>query len=89
MDKISGTHFFYSSGRINQNVEPLPNSLFTPILPPNCSMMLLLMESPSPVPCTKEFSLMKRSKTLLQASGAMPMPVSATYTRKCFSSGLS
>ena len=32
---------------------------------------------------------MKRSNILRQASGAIPMPVSVTYTRKCLSSGLS
>ena len=55
----------YFIGRVNQKQEPFSGSLSTPISPPSCSTILRQMESPSPVPCTKEFSLTKRSKNLV------------------------
>ena len=49
-------------GRLNQKREPFPGSDSTPIFPPICSTILWQMESPRPVPCTKEFNFTKRSK---------------------------
>ena len=40
----------------------MPNSEVTPISPPIFSIIIRQMESPKPVPCTKLFSLTKRSK---------------------------
>lgn len=64
----------YFIGRVNQKQEPFSGSLSTPISPPSCSTILRQMESPSPVPCTKEFSLTKRSKISFCISGSIPMP---------------
>ena len=52
---------YQATGNVNQKQAPLPDSLSTPIVPPSCSTMLLLIDNPNPVPCTKEFSLTKRS----------------------------
>ena len=71
---------FVASGSVNQNVEPFPKVEQTPILPPSFSMMLLLMDSPRPVPCLWAFSLTKRSNMFLHASSLIPMPVSVTDT---------
>ena len=40
----------FSSFVVNQNVEPSPGSLLTPISPPIISTSCLLMARPSPVP---------------------------------------
>ena len=42
---------FYSSGSVNQKVEPEPFTESTPIAPFKLSMMVLLIVSPKPVPC--------------------------------------
>ena len=77
---------FVASGSVNQNVEPFPKVEQTPILPPSFSMMLLLMDSPRPVPCLWAFSLTKRSNMFLHASSLIPMPVSVTDTYIFFQS---
>ena len=47
-------------GISNQNVEPLPSSLSTPISPFIFDTISLLICKPSPVPCAKELSFTKR-----------------------------
>ncbi len=54
-------------GSLNQNREPLPSSESTPIRPPSCSMILWQIESPNPVPGTKELSLTKTFKDMATA----------------------
>lgn len=73
---------FYSSGSVNQKVEPEPFTESTPIAPFKLSMMVLLIVSPKPVPCLNSFILMKRSNIRLRSSSEMPIPVSCTFTRK-------
>ena len=73
---------FYSSGSVNQKVEPEPFTESTPIVPFKLSMMVLLIVSPRPVPCLNSFILMKRSNMRLRSSSEIPIPVSCTLTRK-------
>ena len=72
---------FYSSGSVNQKVEPEPFTESTPIVPFKLSMMVLLIVSPRPVPCLNSFILMKRSNMRLRSSSEIPIPVSCTLTR--------
>jgi hypothetical protein len=37
-------------GSVNKNMDPLPNSLSTQILPPSVPTMLFAMDNPNPVP---------------------------------------
>src|SRR5699024_6704531 len=76
------TPSFYSSGSVNQKVEPEPFTESTPIVPFKLSMMVLLIVSPRPVPCLNSFILMKRSNMRLRSSSEIPIPVSCTLTRK-------
>ena len=72
------TPSFYSSGSVNQKVEPEPFTESTPIVPFKLSMMVLLIVSPSPVPCLNSFILMKRSNMRLRSSSEIPIPVSCS-----------
>lgn len=46
-----------------------------------CSTIDLLIDNPSPVPCTKLLSLTNRSKIFLWCSWSIPVPVSSTQNR--------
>ena len=82
---------------VNQNVEPLPSSLSTPIWPPIISTSRLQMARPSPVPpylrVVDASTCMKAWNSELTRSGGMPMPVSVTLNsmtaRPCSSDSLS
>jgi len=70
---------------MNQNVDPTPTSLSTPILPPMSSTSRLEIESPSPVPpkrlVVEESAWVNAAKSPSTLSGGMPMPVSRTVNR--------
>ena len=88
-NKIGG----FAKSTVNQNVDPSPGLLSTPIWPPMSSTNCLEIASPSPVPpylrvmepsaCTKGW------KSPRTASSPMPMPVSDTCTQICASRGVS
>ena len=67
---------FYLQGKVNQNFDPLPGFESTPISPRRALTIVLQIDNPSPVPCLKEFTLVKRSKIASICTGEMPMPVS-------------
>ena len=75
------------SGTVNQNREPAPGVLSTPISPPIKCTNRREMANPSPVPPKRRLvelsAWVKESKILAWTSGAMPMPVSSTakYSR--------
>lgn len=64
------------SSRSTRNNDPFPTSLSTSMVPPMRSTRLLVMDMPSPVPCTLlvvEFSArVNESKMVLRNSGVMP-----------------
>ena len=69
-------------GNVNQNLEPWPRVLSTPILPPCTSTSCLAIVNPRPVPPPvreRDFSpRQNRSKMWDKSSDGMPAPVSAT-----------
>ena len=73
------------SGRVNQNLEPLPTVLSAPIWPPMASTRPLAMERPRPVPpCRRvvEASAWTNGLNSCSSTGAgMPMPLSRTAKR--------
>ena len=75
----------FASRAVNQNVLPRPSSLSTPMAPPIISASCLEIASPSPVPPyfrVVELSACENdSNSRARASGAMPIPVSATSKR--------
>ena len=74
---------------VNQNVEPWPGRISTPISPPIISASVLHIASPSPVPPNLrvvDFSAcVKDWKRRAWASGEMPIPVSDTSRRTVIS----
>jgi hypothetical protein len=46
----SANYLRLSQGKLNQNTEPLPNWLTTPIVPPWASTITFAMARPMPVP---------------------------------------
>ena len=69
----------------NENSAPVPRALFKWMVSPICSMILLLIGSPNPVPWLLEDDVPSCSnawKIRSCASGAMPMPLSFTMKRK-------
>ena len=75
----------FSSSAVNQNVEPLPSSLSTPISPPiNCTSFED-MASPRPVPPNWRVEVPSAcsndSKIVLSAVSGIPTPVSITSKR--------
>ena len=73
VSKPRGTH-----GRVKMNVLPTPGWLSTRIRPPARSRIRRQMASPSPVPETVFWSLLKRPKMYSEYCGSNPMPLSAT-----------
>jgi hypothetical protein len=73
------------SGRLNQNVEPSPTRLVTPICPPINSTRRLQIARPRPVPPKRRVvdasACTKRSNKRSIASGEMPTPVSSIAKR--------
>ncbi len=75
-----------AAGRtVNQNVDPRPASLSTPIVPPISPASCRLMASPSPVPPYLRVVLastwLNDWNSRSSRSGGMPMPVSVTAKR--------
>jgi len=79
-------------GTVNQNVEPRPRSLSTPMSPRWASTIVLLIESPRPTPSYSGLiappARRNCSQTISRSSSAMPTPVSSTATRTCVSSAV-
>lgn len=82
-NKSDGVPFF--SRTVNQKVLPAPKVLSAPASPPICSASFLVMERPRPVPPYLRVVVLsacsKAENSRARASGAMPMPVSATSKR--------
>ena len=74
-----------SNGTVNQNVEPPPSSLVTPMIPPIKSTSFLQIDSPSPVPsCMRVGELSACTKGLNKfgiTCSAIPIPESVTEKR--------
>jgi hypothetical protein len=74
-----------ASGRVNQNFEPSPTRLSTPIWPPINSTSRLQIASPRPVPpkrlVVEASACEKRSNRRLTDSAEMPMPLSSIEKR--------
>ena len=74
-----------ASGRLNQNVEPRPGALSTPIEPPICSISRRQMARPRPLPpCERVAAAACENGWNKRAisSGAMPNPVSLISQRR-------
>ena len=73
--------------RLIINLDPLPTSLSTAIVPPISSISFFVMAIPSPVPITLlSVELCSRSKLSYKCgrnSSDIPMPVSSTIILKC------
>lgn len=59
-EKCKKNHMSLFIGSVNQNVEPSPSLDFTPIHPPNVSIIVLQIANPNPVPCAKSLTFTKR-----------------------------
>src|SRR5262249_12122722 len=75
-----------ATGKVIWNVEPLPSSLCTWIVPPWSSMVLCTTDRPMPTPDQSPAFVVKNgSKMRGRWSALMPRPVSLTATRASFS----
>ena len=67
---------------VNQNVEPMPGTLSTPIAPPIISASCFAIARPSPVPpyfrVVEPSACVKAVKILARVSSSIPIPVSRT-----------
>jgi hypothetical protein len=68
-------------GTPRRNLEPLPTSLSTVMVPPWAVTMTLQFERPSPIPRPTTLFVKKGSKIRSRRAGSMPVPSSTTPRR--------